>query len=448
MKRTTLLALALLLPCACTAVGERPTSPNVILIFTDDLGYGDLACYGAPNIATPHLDRLAAGGARFTSFCVAASVCTPSRAALLTGRYPIRNIPHNVGPESGGGLPLGEVTIAQDLRARGYRTMAVGKWHLGHAEPGYLPTSRGFERFVGLPYSNDMILPWCPWLSEDDRLHLYRQDRPVSVVDYDQGGLTELYTEEALRFIEDSAGEPFFLYLAHSMPHLPISVSERFAGRSDGGLYGDVIECIDWSVGEILARLEQLGIADDTLVLFTSDNGPWQDLPERMVQRGIEPWHVGSAGDLRGSKGTTWEGGFRVPAIAHWPARIAPGQVLRGPASTMDLHATIAAVTGVPAPAGRVLDGVDLMPRLTGAPADDSRPFFYYQGRQLQGMRRGPWKLRIAAPGEVTLFHLEDDPAERHDRAADHPELVVALHRSMQRFAAEAGGTVHALERP
>jgi arylsulfatase A len=453
MKPLSIKCLAYLLAivgCRTIEPGPRPT--NVVVIFTDDMGYGDLGCYGHPDIATPNLDQLAAEGARFTNFYAAASVCTPSRAALLTGRYPIRSIPNNVGPESKHGMPLEEITIAEQLRDNGYRTMMVGKWHLGHAQPELLPTARGFEHFVGLPYSNDMLLPWCPWLSETDRLELYRDDQPVEWVDFEQEGLTELYTQEAVKFIEQASDEPFFLYVAHSMPHLPISASARFRGKSAAGLYGDVIECIDWSVGEVLQALEERGIADNTLVIFTSDNGPWHELPDRMLQRGVERWHTGSAGLLRGAKATTWEGGFRVPAIVRWPERVPAQQTVRTVATMMDLFPTIATAAGAPLPKDREMDGIDLAAQLTGKRRDTSsagvndRSFFYYQGKHLQAVRNGRWKLRIAADGELELFDLELDPSERYDRSATHEDTAAALYSKLQAFAAENGGRVSSLE--
>ena len=438
---------ALLVGLALVACqGPSPARPNVVVIFADDLGYGDLSCYGAPEIETPQLDRLAEEGLRFTDFYSAASVCTPARAALLTGRYPVRHLSHNLGPESTGGLPLEEVTLADVLRGAGYRTMAVGKWHLGHARPELLPTGRGFEHFVGLLYSNDMILPWCPWLSEEHVLELYRDEEAVELVQYDQEHLTELYTEEALRFIEDAGDEPFFLYLAHSMPHLPISVSERFRGRSRGGLYGDVIECLDWSTGEILRVLEERGLAEDTLVLFTSDNGPWHDLPERMLQRGVEPGHAGSADPLRGAKGSSWEGGFRVPAVLRWPAALPRGAVVHEPTSTLDLLPTVAAAAGVTLPEERVLDGEDLLPLLRQESASARSPFLYYRNDTLEALRDGRWKLRLAHDGRPELFALEADPGERLDRAGEEPELVRELYATMVASAEAQGGKVRSLD--
>ena len=222
--------------------------------------------------------------------------------ALLTGRYPIRNTPHNFGPESKNGIPEDEVTIADMLKEKGYKTMAIGKWHLGHM-PAYLPTSNGFDDFYGLPYSNDMILPYCPWLSEKDTLYLYEGAKKSKVINHKQDKLTKNYTQKAIEFIQSNKDQPFFLYLAHSMPHLPISTSEEFLGKSKGGLYGDVIETIDWSMGEILNTLKEAGIDENTLVIFTSDNGPWHNLPERMIQREVETWHTGSKGLFRGAKG-------------------------------------------------------------------------------------------------------------------------------------------------
>ena len=313
--------------------GKRP---NFVVVFCDDLGFGDLSCYGNPVIRTRELDRMALEGVRLTSFYAAASVCSPSRAGLLTGRYPVRcGMPGNTGPGSEAFLPESEITIAQALKGAGYRTMAIGKWHLGHQRPELLPTGRGFDAWFGLPYSNDMRKPFT---SSEEPLKLYRDTEPIEFP-VNQDTLTERYTEEAVKFIEASGEEPFFLYLAHSMPHVPVHTSEQFQGKSHGGLYGDVIETIDWSVGRIRETLRARGIEKNTLIVFTSDNGPWI-LPDRSLQEGTERWHSGSSGPLRGAKHTSYEGGFRVPMIACWPGVIPAGTATDGLATTMDLMPT------------------------------------------------------------------------------------------------------------
>jgi len=440
--KTLLVGFTLFLLLSTCSSESRPgedSPPNIILIFTDDLGYGDLSNYGNPTIRTPHLEQMAEEGIKFNSFYAAAPVCTPSRAALLTGRYPIRHTPFNFGPESTDGLPINEVTIADLLSEQGYATLAVGKWHLGHL-PEYLPTANGFDHFYGLPYSNDMILPWCPWLSETDTLFMYEDDQPAQVINFDQEGLTETYTEQAIQFINNHREEPFFLYLAHNMPHLPISTGDRFRGKSKGGLYGDVIEALDWSTGEILSTLQELDLDEHTIVVFTSDNGPWQNLPDRMLQRGIEPWHSGSAGPLRGAKATTWEGGFRVPCMVRWPGRIPAGQVSNAMVSTMDLFVTLSQLGGATIPADRPIDGHDIWPLIADEKPDvPTEPFFYLWLDSLQAVREGPWKLRIAYPEPIQLYHLDRDPAERYNVALQHPERVKALRQRMVTFAEETG---------
>lgn len=406
--------------------------PNFIVIFTDDMGYGDLGCYGHPTIRTPHLDQMARDGLRMTSFYVAAAVCSPSRAALLTGRYPVRcGMPGNTGPGSDKHLPESEITIAQALRDEGYRTMAIGKWHLGHQRPELLPTGRGFDHWYGLPYSNDMRKPW---VQTDEPLQLYRDAEPIEHP-VDQDTLTERYTDEAVRFIEDGGDEPFFLYLAHNMPHLPVRTSDRFRGTSDAGLYGDVIETIDWSVGRIREALRAKGIDDNTLILFTSDNGPWLNLPDRMLQEGNDWWHTGSPGPLRGAKGTTYEGGFRVPMIACWPGVIPAGSESHDVASTMDFLPTLLTAAGADLPVDRTLDGVDIMPLLKGEAEVPHEYFYYFLGSNLQGVRKGDWKYRKENDSaEAELYHLGRDPGERYNVAGQEPDIASALAEKMSVF--------------
>lgn len=427
--------LATAAAAAAARAQTPPRPPNFVILFADDLGWGDLGCYGHPLIRTPHLDRMAAGGARFTSFYAAAPVCTPSRAGLLTGRYPIRaGQPGNTGPDTVGGLPLSEILLPQVLKPLGYSTMAIGKWHLGFQPAEYLPVGRGFDHWLGLPYSNDMI---PPWVKTQRPLRLYRGAEAVQEVK-DQDELTPLYTEEAVRFIRANRERPFLLYLAYSMPHLPVSAPARVRGRSRGGLYGDVIETLDWSAGEIRRTLEEAGLAGDTLVVFTSDNGPWHNLPARMLAGGVEPWHTGSAGPLRGAKGTTWEGGPRVPGIFWRPGRIRPQTVLEM-ASTLDLFPTLVSMAGGRLPEGRVYDGFDLTATLERGQPSPRREFFYCLDKRLEGVRQGPWKLRHAPGGAPELFHLERDVSERYDVSAREPELTARLAARLKDFAREVG---------
>lgn len=417
------------------ASSEEAALPNFVLIFADDLGYGDLSCFGHPTIRTRRLDRMAEEGARLTSFYSAAPVCTPSRAALLTGRYPVRcRQPHNVGPGSEGGLRTSEITVAEPLKEKGYRTMCIGKWHLGHSRPELMPTGRGFDHFYGLPYSNDMR---PPWVKTDKPLQLFRDTTPIEHP-VNQDTLTERYTREAVRFIRECAGSPFFLYLPHSMPHLPVRTSERFRGTSKAGLYGDVIETIDWSTGRILDALEKEGVADNTLVIFTSDNGPWLNLPPRMLQEGNRPWHAGSPGPLRGAKGSTWEGGMREPMIARWPARIPAGLESAEVASTMDLYTTILRAAGAEAPGDRTIDGNDIMPLLTGESSSPTEYFYYFRGARLEAVRDDTWKLRQPRKdSEPELYHLNRDPAEQYDVADAHADVVSRLQERMRAFAGQ-----------
>jgi arylsulfatase A-like enzyme len=420
-----------------TAASGRP--PNIVIIFADDLGYGDLGVYGHPLIKTPRLDRLAAEGLKLTSFYASAPVCSASRYSLLTGRYAIRSgINGALMPESKNGLGAGETTIADIVKGAGYRTGMVGKWHLGN-RPGFFPTEHGFDSYFGLLYSNDMIRPW---VQTDVPMRLYRGTREVPG-EVDNAALTERYTEEALSFIRENGDRPFFLYFAHSMPHVPLGVPPRFAGRSANGRYGDVIEMIDWSTGQVLDAIRDAGLERDTFVIFTSDNGPWMDMPPRMlVEPRIVRTDAGSAGPLRGSKGTSWEGGTRVPFLVRWPGRIPAGSVSSGLARTLDILPTIAGIVGAKVPAGRTIDGQDIRGFLEGRAPSPAEWFFYYDsGGRLEGVRDRRWKLHLTFPekGEpaAELFDLLADPSERWNVAAEHPDVVTRLRARMQAFAAE-----------
>lgn len=406
---------------------------NFVLIYTDDLGYGDLGCYGHPSIRTPNLDRMAAEGVKFTQWYSAAPVCTPSRAALLTGRYAVRSgLTRVLFPDSTGGLPASETTLAELLKGAGYQTAAIGKWHLGHL-PQYLPTRHGFDSYFGIPYSNDMRPldgPGAPGMAKYPPLPLMRDEKVIET-EPDQAMLTPRYTEEAVRRIRAFRGRPFFLYYAHTYPHVPLYASPRFRGRSARGIYGDVVEEIDWSVGEILRALAGTGQERDTLVVFTSDNGPW-------LQRRV---YAGSAGLLREGKATTWEGGVRVPFLARQPGRVQPGRTSAQVGSMLDLLPTFGAMAGARLPSA-VLDGEDLSRELcTEAPVRD-RTLFYWNADELCAVRQGPWKLhRISNTAEwksekskhdpPLLFHLENDPSEKYDVAAEHPDVVARLSALM-----------------
>lgn len=451
----TLLGVAIGLLANHGFAADAP-KPNIVIIYADDLGYGDLACYGHPSIRTPNLDRMAAQGMRFTDFYSAAEVCTPSRTALLTGRYPIRSgMCHDrfrvLRNRSKGHLPAEEITLPELLKARGYKTAMVGKWHLGvwSINPDGHPMKHGFDQFFGLPHSNDMDATNAP-KGATSRLDqnaawwnspLYRGteivERPA-----DQTTLTRRYTEEAVKFIREQKSRPFFLYYAHTFPHVPLFASERFRGRSAAGLYGDVIEELDWSVGEVLGSLERQGLDKNTLVIFSSDNGPWLT----MNQAG------GSSGPLREGKGSTWEGGMRVPGIAWWPGKVPAGIVQREVGTTMDLFVTCAKLGGAEVPTDRPIDGIDIAPLLFGQGTVNREPFFYYRGATLYAVRMGSWKAHFITRSAYgpdqprphdppTLYHLAQDPGERFNVAADNPDVLkqiaaaVAKHRATVRPA-------------
>jgi arylsulfatase A-like enzyme len=450
----------LLLPVvlACSSIltalpADRP--PNIVLIFCDDLGYADLGCFGSKKTRTPNIDRLANEGIRFTDFYVAQAVCSASRAALMTGCYPNRiGILGALNHRSTIGLNPSETTIAEVLKTRDYATAIVGKWHLGY-QPEFLPSRHGFDEWLGLPYSNDMW-PFHPEASPGSYppLPLYEGNRVIDpeITAADQKLLTTRYGERAVRFIEGHRDQPFFLYLAHSMPHVPLHVSDANRGRSPSGLYGDVIEEIDATVGSVLETLARWDLDRQTLVIFTSDNGPWLSYGD----------HAGSAGNLREGKGTAWEGGVRVPFVARWPGRIPAGAVCHEPAMSMDLLPTFAQLADAPPPQTRI-DGRDITPLLLGHP-DARSPhealWFYFDNRLL-AVRSGHWKLILPhtyrtlenqtppsggtpvqyrqAAAKLELYDLQKDPGEQNNLAQQEPDIVARLQHHVETARADLG---------
>jgi len=414
---------------------KKDDRPNIVMLFADDVGWGDLGCFGHPTVQTPNLDRMADEGMRLTSF-YSAPWCVPARIQLMTGRYPPRTGIRGTSVGGSGGIPDREVTLAQALKAAGYRTGMMGKWHLGYAKDEYLPTGKGFDYYFGLPYSNDMRKPW---VNTDVPLWLYENTKKVEHP-VDQDTLTTRYTEHAVDFIRKSKDGPFFLYLAYAMAHLPIHTTETFRGTSRAGLYGDVMATIDWSVGRILSTLKDLGLDENTIVCFTSDNGPWLNLPKRMLQGGNQPWHQGTAGALRGWKHTTYEGGLREPTIVRWPGRIAPNGDSSDMASVLDLYVTFVKLGGGRLP-DHPVDGLDLMPWLEGKTDRSPRKeFFYVLHNRVEAVRDEEWKLRTRDGTE--LFNLQSDASERFNRAEEHPEIVERLRKRMEAMAKELGAKV------
>lgn len=462
MKWTSF-SLAVLFFVSITSLNAADaTRPNIVIILADDLGYGDLSSYGHPKFKTPNLDRMAAEGAKLTQFNCPAPFCAPTRASLMTGRYPFRcgmtsNPAPDGGPDADGlHLPESETTLAQLLKQAGYATSMIGKWHLGHAKPEWLPTHRGFDEYLGIPYSNDM--------------------RPVQVLDGDkrveyptvQATLTQRYTERALDFIERNKARPFFLYFAQMLVHKPLAASEGFYKRSGAGLYGDAMSELDWSVGEVLSKLKALDLDEKTLVLFTSDNGAW---------------FGGSTGGLRGMKGSSFEGGYRVPCIARWPGKIPAAHTSAQPAVTMDLFTTALKAARVEPPKDLVLDGRDIMPLFTSDAKSPHDVIFGVQGAPIATVRDERWKLHVLmgrdsfksldkagerwidprgpdgvtilapyeqaqpsehpglrtgdAPKPMQLFDLENDPGEQHDVAAQHADVVARLKKAFDEMDAQ-----------
>jgi len=429
--------------------------PNIVIIFIDDEGYGDVGCFGATGFQTPNIDRMASQGMRFTNYYSGSAVSSPSRAALLTGCYPPRvGITQVLFPFHDFGLNPEETTIADMLKQKGYATAAVGKWHLGHHRE-FLPLQQGFDEYFGLPYSNDMWpvhyngLPVTPdnylkeWKLNCPPLPLIDGNEKIEEIENldEMDQITTRYTERAVDFIKRNRKRPFFLYIPHTMAHVPLGVSEKFRGKSEQGFYGDVMMEIDWSVGEIMKALEKYGLEDNTLLIFTTDNGPWLNYGN----------HAGSAGGLKEGKGTPFEGGFRVPCIMKWPGVIPAGTICNKMAGSIDILPTLAAITGAQLPSEKI-DGVNILPLMKGEPGNNPRRvYFYYSGKNLNAVRKDNWKLvfpmtynsnvgsvvgKDGWPGTMNrvdyaggLYDMRRDPGEQYDMKSVHPEIVKELEQ-------------------
>ena len=448
-----LFLFGIFLSCKTTSkdVGKAETqTPNVIIIFTDDQGYGDLSSFGSKIVKTPNIDALGTGGATLTNFLVASSTCSPSRAALLTGSYPIRTgVVGVLWPEEGGGfggpnkgkvgIHPNEVTIAEVLKQKGYATAMAGKWHLGSKAP-FMPTYQGFDTYFGIPYSNDMNREKLPLILDEKTIEI----KP------DQSRLTERYTDFAIEFInQKSEDQPFFIYLAHSMPHIPIYASDQFKGTSKGSLYGDVIEEIDYNVGRLVNILKEKNLFENTLIIYTSDNGPWLSYGS----------HGGSSGELRGGKFDVFEGGYRVPCVISWPKTIPPNTKIDELVSSIDFLPTICAATAADLPKNKI-DGIDVLDLLQNKPMPEvnDRLFYYHKSNTLYGVRQGNWKYLLPStfnyvetPGEdgksgkgkwavehpESLYDLDTDLRELNNRLEDFPEKALFLKEKLVLFQKE-----------
>lgn len=457
-----LLAFSSIFLVKCNSKGQSKEAtiskrPNIIILLADDLGYGNLECYGSPNIRTPRIDSLAGQGIRFTSY-EAAPWCVPSRIELMTGVYAPRvHLDGGTGANGHGGLPDSILTLAEGLKKAGYATGMAGKWHLGWYLSKYLPTNRGFDSWLGLPYSNDYRKPY---VQTDVPLVMYRD---TVVVEYpvNEDSLTVKYTAEAQKFIRTHSDgkQPFFFYLAYDMPHLPIHTTREFYGKDKGWLYGSVIETLDWSVGQLLNTLKEEGLAKNTIVFFASDNGPWNGAAARMFKipikpegsnwrerwkkhgPGNRPWDQGTSGPLRGYKHTTWEGGTRVPAMISWPGHIKSGQVSSALVTNMDIFRTFLNIGEGDLP-NYQLDGYNMMPFFTGKVSKSPRKTYAYFIGDLLALRIGNWKLKVGEHGNYQLFNLWQDVGENYNRALEKPKLVKKMKMKMDSVARSVGVNV------
>jgi arylsulfatase A-like enzyme len=470
MKSSMALAAAALAFLAVTTEVRSATRlPNFVIIYIDDMGYADIDPFGAEGYETPNLDRLAREGRVFTNFYVSQPVCSASRASLMTGCYNVRvGILGALGPRTEHGIHADEMTLAEVCKQKGYATACFGKWHLGH-HPRFLPTNHGFDEYFGLPYSNDM------WPYHPDVLHLSMEERykrwpelPLiegtrivnpKLTSEDQKMLTTWYTERAVRFIERNRDRPFFLYVPHSMVHVPLHVSDKFDGKTKRGLFGDVVMEVDWSMGQIVNTIRRHGLDKHTMVIFTSDNGPW-------LSYGT---HAGSAGPLREGKGTTFDGGCREPTVMWWPGKIPEGTTCPTPAMTIDILPTIAHLVGAKLPDHRI-DGKNIWPLIRGEPDAESpqEAYFFYNGQELQAVRMGRWKLHFPhqyrtlagrpggtggkpAPYEqadipLALFDLENDVGETTDVKDEHPDIVAAIQKLADRMREDLGDSARQMK--
>lgn len=435
---------------------SKPRLPNVVLFFIDDLGYADVGVFNqnkaAMGYSTPNIDRMASEGIHLTDFYVPQAVCSASRAALMTGCYSNRvGISGALDHKANYGINANETTLGEVFKSRGYATAIYGKWHLGHL-PQFLPTRHGFDEYFGLPYSNDMWPNHPVNKNYYPPLPLIENDKVIQLMP-DQSQLTTWYTEHAVSFIERNKDKPFFLYVPHNMPHVPLFVSDKFKGKTKRGLFGDVIEEIDWSVGQVMATLKRLNLDQNTLVIFTSDNGPWLSYGN----------HAGSAKPLREGKGTEMDGGVREPFIARWPGKIPAGTVSHEPVMTIDLLPTLAKLIGAEIPKDHIIDGLDIWPILSGKKAKTPHDaLYFYWGKELQAVRAGKWKLHlphtyrfIETPGadgkpgkdsypkiELSLFNLETDIGETTNLAGKYPEVVKQLMVFVERAREDLGDSL------